>query len=35
MKIKGKLVLTFVIIVSIISASTFAVIYTNINKIAC
>jgi Methyl-accepting chemotaxis protein len=34
MKIKGKLVLTFIIIVSIISASTFAVIYTNINKIA-
>lgn len=34
MKIKGKLVLTFVIIVSIISVSTFAVIYTNINKIA-
>ena len=34
MKIKGKLILTFIIIISIISASTFAVIYTNINKMA-
>lgn len=34
MKIKGKLVLAFVVIVSIISMSTFVVIYTNINKIA-
>lgn len=34
MKIKGKLVLAFILIVSIISMSTFAVIYININKIA-
>lgn len=34
MKIKGKLVLSFILIVSIISMSTFVVIYTNINKIA-
>lgn len=34
MKIKGKLVLAFILVVSIISMSTFAVIYTNINKIA-
>ncbi|EKQ57579.1 MULTISPECIES: methyl-accepting chemotaxis protein [unclassified Clostridium] len=34
MKIKAKLVLAFIIIVSIISMSTFVVINTNINKIA-